>query len=131
MRMNPVYHTAQNDGHTVHVHMLDRNCERLYSLNSFSGEEFVKNAHALLVTYQTELNDVLRRMRYQLFEILDGNADPEVLQESVNRWHQLREQINTEEHTGAILAIKDFKLILFPLTGNPRLDIGQGKQTSH
>lgn len=71
-----------------------------------------------------EMREILNELRNGIIDVINGIAAPESLTPTLGKWYAKRQLFNNQQ-TGIILGCNQLTLVVFPITGDPKLDLGQ------
>lgn len=74
--------------------------------------------------FMEEMREIFTELRNAVIDVINGIAGPESLTPILKRWYAKRQLFNNQ-NTGILLGFNQLAVAIFPITGDPKLDMGQ------
>lgn len=71
-----------------------------------------------------EVREIFTELRNGIIDVINGIAKPESLTPILEKWYAKRQRFNNQ-NISIILGFNQLAVMIFPITGNPKLDMGQ------
>ena len=85
----------------------------------------MKTISERLTAHNDALAPLLEELRQALVKVVNRRGDITEFSKAIEHLEEFRQFINSAEHIGFIVGIDNWRVAVFPLTGDPQKDIEQ------